>query len=98
MNFDPGPAGFAWPDDKDLMNVAIVENSRLSETALGAISFGDSKAVCNIRSISAFGAALDVVADKEVPDEFDLTINPSGGQHRCVVIWRKEKRLAVAFC
>jgi hypothetical protein len=80
------------------MKVAIVENSRLGEIALGAISFGGSKAACNIRSISAFGAALDVVADENVPDEFTLTIEPGGGQHRCVVIWRKEKRLAVAFC
>jgi hypothetical protein len=94
---DPGSAGFAWPTDKDLMEVAIVENSRSSGVALGSISFGGSKAVCTIRSISAFGAVLDLAADKEVPDEFTLTVHLGGGQHRCVVIWRKEKRIAVAF-
>jgi hypothetical protein len=64
---------------------------------LGSISFGRSKTICTIRSISAFGAALDVAADEKVPDEFALTVIPDGDPRRCAVVWRKEKRIAVAF-
>jgi hypothetical protein len=64
---------------------------------LGSISFGRSKRDCTIRSISAFGAALDVAADEKLPDEFALTVVPDGHQRRCAVVWRKDKRVAVAF-
>ena len=49
-----------------------------------------------IRSISAYGAALDV-GDGKIPDEFALTVIPDDGVRRCAVVWRKEGRLAVAF-
>lgn len=64
---------------------------------LGSISFGRSKTICTIRSISAFGAALDVDADQQVPDEFALAVIPDGDPRRCAVVWRKQKRIAVAF-
>jgi hypothetical protein len=64
---------------------------------LGSISFGRSKADCIIRSISAYGAALDIAADKKIPDEFTLTAFADGSLRRCAVIWRKEQRIAVAF-
>ena len=64
---------------------------------LGSISFGRSKADCMIRSISAYGAALDIAGDEKIPDEFALTVIPDGGPRRCAVVWRKEKRIAVAF-
>ena len=64
---------------------------------LGSISFGRSTADCIIRSISGCGAALDIAADKNIPDEFALTVIPDGGLRRCVVLWRKEQRIAVAF-
>ena len=77
----------------------MVEKHPRSDHAvkLGSISFGRSKTVCTIRSISAFGAALDVAADEQVPNEFALTVIPDGGPRRCAVVWRKEKRIAVAF-
>ena len=64
---------------------------------LGSISFGRSRADCIIRSISGYGAALDIAADKKIPDEFSLTVIPDGGLCRCAVLWRKEQRIAAAF-
>lgn len=64
---------------------------------VGLISFGRSKTDCTIRSISPFGAALDLAADEKIPDEFALTVIPDGDRRRCAVVWRKEKRVAVAF-
>ena len=63
----------------------------------GSIRFGRSKADCMIRSISAYGAALDIVGNGQIPDEFSLTVIPDGDLRRCAVVWRKEKRIAVAF-
>jgi len=63
----------------------------------GSISFGHSKADCLIRSISVYGAALDIAGDEKIPDEFALTVIPDGGLRRCSVVWRKENRIAVAF-
>ena len=64
---------------------------------LGSICFGRSQADCIIRSISGFGAALDIATDKKIPDEFALTVIPDGDLRRCVVLWRTEQRIAVAF-
>ena len=76
----------------------VVKHPRsTSVVRLGSISFGRSNKVCNIRSISAFGAALDVAAGEKIPDEFVLTVIPDGGPRRCAVVWRNEKRVAVAF-
>jgi len=63
----------------------------------GLISFGRSQTECNIRSISPFGAALDVREARSVPEEFALTLLPEGERRRCAVVWRKETRIAVAF-
>ena len=63
----------------------------------GSISFGRSKADCTIRSISVHGAALDVAGVEKIPDEFALTVIPDGDLRRCAVVWRKAKRIAVAF-
>ncbi|MCK1521224.1 MULTISPECIES: PilZ domain-containing protein [unclassified Bradyrhizobium] len=63
----------------------------------GSISFGRSKANCLIRSISVYGAALDIAGNEKIPDEFALTVMPDGDPRRCSVVWRKEKRIAVAF-
>ena len=76
----------------------VVKHPRSTNVVrLGSISFGRSNKVCTIRSMSAFGAALDVAAHEKIPDEFVLTVIPDGGPRRCAVLWRNEKRVAVAF-
>jgi hypothetical protein len=79
------------------VEAAVVEKPRSKRA--GLISFGDGpEVVCTLRSISAFGAALHVSAYQHVPDEFILTVTPDGrDRRRCIVIWRKRERLAVAF-
>ena len=58
----------------------------------GSISFGRSKADCLIRSISAYGAALDIAGDEKIPDEFALTVIP--GVARIAVQSSGEKKTA----
>jgi len=95
LNLDPGPSGFVWADDRDSKKGAIGQDIRSSKVSL--IGFGNSKVGCIVRSISAFGAALDVVAYEGVPDEFVLTGTTDGRVRRCIAIWRKQERIAVAF-
>jgi hypothetical protein len=65
---------------------------------IGLIIFGRSKVECTIRSLSAFGAALDIIGSTEkIPDQFLLTVPPELARRRCAVVWRKDGRIAVAF-
>jgi hypothetical protein len=64
----------------------------------GLIWFGRSKIDCTIRSISGFGALLDVAPISEkLPDQFTLLVFGEATERRCAVVWRRESRIAVAF-
>lgn len=61
----------------------------------GRIQFGGSSIDCTVRNLSETGAALDVASPLGIPAEFTLVTDDS---HRpCRVVWRKEKRIGVAF-
>ncbi len=63
----------------------------------GTIGFGGSAINCMVRNISDTGAMLDVTNPVEVPEQFTLAL-PADGQHMsCHVVWRREKRIGVAF-
>jgi PilZ domain len=63
----------------------------------GRIEFGGGAIECTVRNFSEAGAALDVPSLVGIPEQFSLAI-PTGNIRRlCVVIWRKEKRIGVAF-
>ena len=63
----------------------------------GTIEFGGGAIDCTIRNMSNAGAALDVTSPVGIPDHFMLIL-PADGQHiSCHVVWRKEKRIGVAF-
>lgn len=50
---------------------------------------------CTVRNLSTAGAALDVTSPVGIPEHF--TLFADGARHSCHVIWRKEKRIGVAF-
>lgn len=61
------------------------------------IEFGGGAIDCTIRNWSAIGAALDVTSPVGIPTHFTLFV-PADGRHRpCRVVWRKQKRIGVAF-
>ena len=71
-------------------------STRIPKT--GAILVGRAKFTCVVASLSGFGAALDVIGSTEsIPDQFDLTVTSEISVRRCAVVWRKGRRLAVAF-
>lgn len=61
----------------------------------GKIEFGGGTIDCTVRNVSDTGAALDVTSPVGIPAQFTLTTD--GNHFRCRVIWRKEKRIGVAF-
>jgi hypothetical protein len=64
----------------------------------GAIEFSGGGAIsCTVRSLSATGAALEVVSAFDIPDRFTLSIQAEHLKRLCRVVWRKEKRIGVTF-
>jgi hypothetical protein len=63
----------------------------------GSISFGGGAIDCTIRNISATGAALEVVSPLYIPDRFKLIVKTDNLNRPCHVVWRKERRIGVAF-
>lgn len=61
----------------------------------GTIEFHGGAIDCMVRNLSAAGAALDVTSPVGIPAHF--TLFADGEPHPCHIIWRKEKRIGVAF-
>ncbi len=63
----------------------------------GTISFAGAAIDCTVRNISETGAALDVVTPLFIPDRFTLLIRTAQFKRACHIVWRKERRLGIAF-
>jgi hypothetical protein len=63
----------------------------------GAIAFGGASIDCTVRNLSATGAALEVVTPLFIPDRFTLVVPTEQLRRPCHVVWRKDRRMGVAF-
>jgi hypothetical protein len=72
-------------------------NERHQVRKAGTISFQGSGIDCTIHNISIGGANLEVAGHIGIPDSFDLMIDAENGKQHCHVVWRKERRIGVAF-
>jgi hypothetical protein len=63
----------------------------------GSIRFGEATISCILRNMSSAGVALDVGSPVGIPEQFTLFIEAENKLYSCFVIWRKERRLGVAF-
>ncbi|MBB5049443.1 hypothetical protein HNR60_004221 [Rhodopseudomonas rhenobacensis] len=63
----------------------------------GTIAFGGGGISCTVRNLSEGGAALDVASPLGIPEQFDLMVEAEALSRPCQVIWRKERRIGVAF-
>ena len=63
----------------------------------GTIEFGGGGLDCTVRNLSETGAALEVVTPLFIPDRFTLFIPSDHFKRPCHIVWRKEKRIGVAF-
>ena len=73
-------------------------NPRRRVLKAGRIAFGRAGGFdCMIRNLSDKGACLEVENLVGVPDSFTLVIDHDHMRQPCHIIWRKEKRIGVAF-
>ena len=63
----------------------------------GTIAFAGGAIDCTVRIISDTGAALDVVTPLVIPDRFTLLVQTEQLKRPCHIVWRKERRMGVAF-
>jgi PilZ domain len=63
----------------------------------GSIEFGGGAIDCTVRNLSETGAALEVVSPLYIPDSFTLVVHSEQLKRPCHIVWRKEKRIGVAF-
>ena len=63
----------------------------------GTIEFGGGGIDCTVRNMSDTGAALEVVTPLFIPDRFTLFVPTDNFKKPCHIVWRKEKRIGVAF-
>lgn len=64
----------------------------------GTISFNGAAGIsCTVRNMSEKGAALDVISPIGIPANFTLVLDGDHLAKPCHVVWRKEKRIGIAF-
>ena len=63
----------------------------------GTIEFDGGGVDCTIRNISSRGAALDVQSPVGIPHEIMLRIVSQNESHHGHIVWRKERRVGIAF-
>ena len=63
----------------------------------GTIEFGGGGIDCTVRNLSETGASLEVVTPLFIPDRFTLFVPSDHFKRPCHIVWRKEKRIGVAF-
>ena len=73
------------------------DNQRQHVLKAGTILFDGSGTDCLVRKMSLGGANLEVESQTGIPDSFDLVIDVEQSNQRCHVVWRKARRIGVAF-
>jgi hypothetical protein len=63
----------------------------------GTIEFNGGGLSCTVRNLSNAGAALDVTSPVGIPERFTLVLSADRQHMPCHVVWRKEKRIGIAF-
>ena len=64
----------------------------------GTFEFGGGGGMdCTVKNLSDTGAALEILSPLYVPDRFTLFVPSDQFKRRCHVVWRKERRVGIAF-
>lgn len=72
-------------------------SARLQVLKAGTITYQGSGIECTVHDISIGGAKLEVETPIAIPDSFDLLIDAENAKQHCHVVWRRERRIGVAF-
>jgi PilZ domain len=83
------------PDDAVMNEHRVAPRRRMLKA--GTIEFGGGGIDCTVRNLSETGAALEVVTPLFIPDRFTLFVPSDQFKRPCHIVWRKEKRIGIAF-
>ena len=79
----------------DFAELRKTKRRRVLDT--GLIRFGDMSICCVVGNLSDAGAALDIGSQVGIPNQFTLIVFPQKKIYSCAVVWRKDRRIGVAF-
>ena len=72
--------------------------SRKRVLRTGIIELGGGESIsCTVRNLSETGAAVEVMTPLFIPERFTLVVPTESLNQRCHIVWRKERRMGVAF-
>jgi len=54
-------------------------------------------ALCTARHFTSFGARIEVAADFDVPETFNMTFDGGRSIRPCRLLWRSDNEMAVEF-
>lgn len=63
----------------------------------GTIEFGGGAIDCTVKNVSESGAALEIVTPLFIPDHFTLCVPSDYLKRPCHIVWRKDRRIGIAF-
>jgi hypothetical protein len=63
----------------------------------GTIKFGGHAVDCLVRNLSVSGAALELPNLSDIPARFVLAVPGDGLQLSCRAVWRRDRRIRIAF-
>jgi hypothetical protein len=100
-----GSAVVSMPPFTRLLNFLAQINGMVERRGLprqrvfkaGTIEFDGTGVDCIVRNLSAVGAGLEVASPAGIPHEITLSIRSCEIRRHAYIVWRKEKRLGVAF-
>ena len=79
-----------------MVETRIAPRYRVSKA--GIIEFVGGKPVnCLVRNLSVTGAAIEVPSQAGIPERFLLVMPDDGLRLLCLIVWRTEYRIGVAF-
>jgi hypothetical protein len=84
---------WAYPSPMDRQRIA----ARRRTLKAGSIECGGEAIDCIVRNASDNGAALEVVSPLYIPERFTLVVPTDQLKRPCHIVWRKGKRIGVAF-
>ena len=71
--------------------------TRFNVLGAGTIEFDGGEVNCVVRDMSITGVALEVLSSRSIPQHFTLALRADRQRIPCHIVWRKEKRMGVAF-
>jgi hypothetical protein len=84
---EAGPPGDLVPERRAVR--------RLGVTTGATIESGSGRVACVLRDVSAAGASLSAAGRGKLPQHF--TLMAGGSRLPCRIIWRRDRRIGIAF-